>query len=191
MSDSEALRRHLGKALLARPLTSLTRTDPALVERLVAARQRLVPPRGHRALPRIAQGILAFRLQGARTPWPDLKYACYGIARRTDWEGRLLLDDPRTCDALLDAVAALAPARPRAFAACCKGLRTAWNDDITPASNALGATAQRNASRIAEFLRRHSQMIPETAVDRLAAPCPPRNPGLAPPATGHPSGASS
>lgn len=158
MNNTEALRRQLAKSLLARPLASLEASDPALLQRLAAARQRLTPPRGHRALPRIAQGIMAFRMLGAKASWPDLKYACYGIARRTDWEGRLLLDDSRACDALLDAVATLAAPRPRAFAACCKGLQTAWVEDIAPAGDRLGAVAQRNASRIAEFLRRQSPL---------------------------------
>lgn len=154
MSATEELRQQLARALLARPLAALATADPAALQGLAAARQRLAPPRGHRALPRIAQGILAFRLLGRQTPYPDLKYACYGIARPTDWEGRLLLDDARLCDELLAAVAALQYRRPWIHAACCKGLAAAWTEDIAPALERLGQTGRRNAERLADFLRR-------------------------------------
>lgn len=154
MSAAEELRQQLARALLARPLPTLATADPAALQGLAAARQRLAPPRGHRALPRIAQGILAFRLLGRQTPYPDLKYACYGIARPTDWEGRLLLDDARLCGELLAAVGALAVRRPWIHAACCKGLHSAWTADIAPAGERLGATARRNAELLADYLRR-------------------------------------
>lgn len=153
MSAAEELRQQLARALLARPLPTLATADPAALQALAAARQRLAPPRGHRALPRIAQGILAFRLLGRQTPYPDLKYACYGIARPTDWEGRLLLDDARLCDELLAAVAALAARRPWVHVACCKGLAAAWAADIAPVRDGFGTSASRNIDRLAEFLR--------------------------------------
>lgn len=154
MNAAEELRQQLARTLLARPLPGLATADPAALQGLAAIRQRLGPPRGHRALPRIAQGILAFRLLGRQTPYPDLKYACYGIARPTDWEGRLLLDDARLCGELLAAVAALAVRRPWVYAACCQGLQSAWAADIAPAGGRLGATARRNTGLLADFLRR-------------------------------------
>lgn len=154
MNATEALRQQLARALLARPLAALATADPAALQSLAAARQRLAPPRGHRALPRIAQGILAFRLLGRQTPYPDLKYACYGIARPTDWEGRRLLDDARLCGELLAAVGALAVRRPWVYAACCRGLAAAWAADIAPVRDGSGAGTRRNIDLLAEFLRR-------------------------------------
>ena len=80
--------------------------DSELLRRLTTARQALTPPRGRHALPRIAQGVMAFRMQGSKTPYPDLKYACYGLARPTDWDSRVLLEEPQKCDELLTALAA-------------------------------------------------------------------------------------
>lgn len=154
MSATEELRQQLARALLARPLAALATADPAALQGLAAARQRLAPPRGHRALPRIAQGILAFRLLGRQTPYPDLKYACYGIARPTDWEGRLLLYDARLCDELLATVAALQHRRPWMYAACCQGLAAAWAADIATTGETPGITAHANAGKLANFLRR-------------------------------------
>lgn len=158
MSEIADLREALNRVLLARTLPDLATPDAETAQRLITARQALAPPRGHFASPRIAQGTLAFRLQRQHTPYPDLKYACYGIARPTDWSGRQLLEEANACDDLLAAVEALATRRPQAFAACCRGLRQAWTRDIAPAPEKLGATARQNAARIAAFLRRYPQV---------------------------------
>jgi hypothetical protein len=130
MSDLDHLAQLLRRRFVAASAsTTLAQSDPTLLARLAATRQRLVPPRGHRSTARIAQGVMAFRLAGTATGYPALKYACYGVARPMDWEGRLLLGEERQLARLLDAVDALRP-HPRQFAACCRGLLAAWHDDI-------------------------------------------------------------
>ena len=126
--------------------------DSELLRRLTTARQALTPPRGRHALPRIAQGVMAFRMQGSKTPYPDLKYACYGLARPTDWDSRVLLEEAQKCDELLTAVAALRPHDPPAFAACCKALQWSWDSDIAPASDKLSSGAKENGRKLGAFL---------------------------------------
>jgi hypothetical protein len=156
MNDLDQLRQRLNKVLLTRPLTGLTANDATLLARLTASRQTFSPPRGHRALPRVAQGVMAFRLHGRETPYPDLKYACFGVARPTDWDGRLLLDDGQLVDALLAAVAQRAGRQPKIFAACLRGLAHAWTADIANADASLGRSAQQNSRKIADFLATHN-----------------------------------
>ena len=151
MNDSQALRQHLGKIFSNRPLNALASSDARLVARLTSVRQALTPVGGHRSLPRIAQGIMAFRLQRRHTPYPELKYACYGLARPTDWEGRLLLNDSQLCDDLLAALSALLPRQPQAFAACCRGLRQALASDIAE----LPTPDNANLGKIIAFLSRY------------------------------------
>lgn len=160
MNEIDDLRQRLSRALLGRaPGPALSTPDPAGLQQLAQARQRLVPPRGRHALPRIAQGVLAFRLRGSHTPYPDLKYACLGIARPTDWEGRLMLDDDPLCEALLAALSRLQQRRPWAFAQCCRSLGAAWANDIAPHAENLSATARQNAGRLAEFLHRSAAYL--------------------------------
>lgn len=126
--------------------------DTTLIQRLTTARQALTPPRGRHAQPRITQGVMAFRMQGRQTPYPDLKYACYGLARASDWDNRVLLDDARQVDELLAAVAALQALDRHAFAACCRALQRSWDRDIAPASNKLGSDAKQNGRKLGAFL---------------------------------------
>lgn len=148
--DAEQLRHLLNSQFLNRGWRDLG--DAELLQRLTSARQALTPPRGRYALPRIAQGVMAFRVQGRHTPYPDLKYACYGLARATDWDNRVLLDDAQKCDELLTAVAALRPRQPRAFAACCRALQRSWDTDIAPTSNKLSSSAKENGRKLGAFL---------------------------------------
>ncbi len=146
----EQLRQLLNSRFLAHDLRPLG--DSALLERLTTARQALTPPRGRYALPRISQGVMAFRMQGRHTPYPDLKYACYGLARATDWDNRVLLDEAQKCDDLLAAVAALRPLDKHAFAACCRALQRCWDADIAPASGKLSQSAKDNGRKLGAFL---------------------------------------
>lgn len=157
-SDSTALQLLLERKLLGHNLDKLALNDPALLERLGIARQALAPPRGRHAQPRIAHGVLAFRVQGRRTPYPELKYACYGVALATDWEGRRLLDDDRLIDELLHTVANLRVSHPARFAACCRALQYAWHTNIAPDDAAAARTRPRPKNqKIANFLLRHTQ----------------------------------
>jgi hypothetical protein len=150
LKDADHLRQLLNSQFLARGLRDIG--DSELLRRLTTARQALTPPRGRHALPRIAQGVMAFRMQGSKTPYPDLKYACYGLARPTDWDSRVLLEEAQKCDELLTAVAALRHRDLPAFAACCKALQWSWDMDIAPASEKLSSGAKENGRKLGAFL---------------------------------------
>lgn len=155
MKELEQLRQFLNRSLRSGQPWPVSPEQATQQQRLAAVRQHLAPPRGRHALPRIAQGVLAFRLQRRATPYPDLKYACYGLARPTDWEGRLLLDDERLCADLLAAVAALRPQQPADFAACWRALQRAWTTDIATGSDTLSPAGRRNAAQVAAFLEQN------------------------------------
>jgi hypothetical protein len=181
MSDSAALQALLERRFLSRNLDKLALNDSSLLERLSRTRQALAPPRGRHAPPRLAHGVLAFRIQGRNTPYPDLKYACYGIdddrlidellhtvatrptcpaALSTDWEGRRLLDDRPPADdrdELLHTVANLRLSHPTQFAACCRALQYAWHTNIAPDDVAANHRPRPKNQKIANFLLRHTQ----------------------------------
>jgi len=126
--------------------------DLAPLARLNAARQALAPPRGRFSDARIARGVMAFRMSGEKTAYPDLKYACYGIARPMDWTGRILLAEARQFDQLLAAVRAQ-ESRPRQLAACCRGLQAAWQADIEQNGDLLKAAhMQAGIAKLRGFL---------------------------------------
>ncbi|MDD2885234.1 MAG: hypothetical protein PHT48_09345 [Dechloromonas sp.] len=103
--------------------------DASIPTRWRAVEQALLPLRGHRSAERVAQGVVALRLAGSETAYPEIKYACHGLARPMDWDGRLLIDEPGMLDALLAALDRLRY-RPRCYAACYRGLLAAWTQDI-------------------------------------------------------------
>lgn len=152
MKDTEQLRQQLGQRFLARRTGSgrinVNGNDPALHQRLSELRQRLSPPRGRHSLPRIAQGVLAFRIQGRATPYPHLKYACYGVARPTDWDNRLIIDDQALLLALLDAVTAL---QAKHHAACHRALHLGWSTAQAESAD-LSRSARENLQLIGHFL---------------------------------------
>ena len=130
-------------------------SDPQLLARLAAYRPSALTPRGHRSLQRIARGVLAFRLHGEKTTRPDLKYACYGLARPVDWEGRLLIDDAPLYRRLLATVDAL-ERHPSAFRDCFRGLLGAWLEDLLPNPEQAAHRASLRAyleSRLPTLLR--------------------------------------
>lgn len=71
---------------------------------------------------------MAFRLARGKASHADLKYACHGVARPVDWEGRILLAGA-LLDTLLAAVEGLR-GQPRHYCECYRGLLTAWLADI-------------------------------------------------------------
>lgn len=152
MKDAEQLRQLLGQRFLTRRTGSasvnINGNDTALQQRLSELRQRLSPPRGRHSLPRIAQGVLAFRIQGRATPYPHLKYACYGVARPTDWDNRLIIDDQALLLALLDAVVAL---HAKHHAACRRALHLGWSAAQAESAD-LSRSARENLQLIGHFL---------------------------------------
>ena len=134
--------------------------DASLLARLSAARQSLAPPRGRFSDARIAQGVMAFRIGGLKTRYPDLKYACYGVARPTDWKGRILLGELRELNQLLLAVRAQQDS-PHHFAVCCCGLQSAWQCDIETNKELLNAKEmQPGIDKLRQFLDEIRKELP-------------------------------
>lgn len=152
MQDTEHLRQQLKQGFTLRQ--QRPPHDPQLHEQLSELRQRLSPPRGRHSLPRIAQGVLAFRIQGRETPYPHLKYACYGVARPTDWENRLIIDDRPLLRALLDAVTTLQAKHHPAHTACRVALHLGWSTALTD-NTELSRSARENLQLIADFLNQN------------------------------------
>lgn len=158
MDDLDILRRDLRRALAGRPKAAQALFPATAHARLLAAIRDIGPARGHRHTPHIARGVMAFRMARRDTPYPDLKYACHGIARQVDWEGRRLIDDPRMVADLLAAVAAL-PAEPQTpyRRDCCRAL-------LAARQNAALEDASPDAERwrpVDDFLR--AQDLPPAA----------------------------
>jgi len=130
--DLNKLRQGLRAALNIRAETTLNQLPTASLRRLETVRRQLSPPRGHRSDERIARALLSFRMLREKTPFPDIKYACYGIARTTDWGGRTLLDEPVLFNMLLNLINEL-PSNGRRQRWCKAGLISAWKKDIEPA----------------------------------------------------------
>lgn len=149
----EQLSQQLRRRFVAiRSSTTLAQTEPALLARLNAARDALRPPRGRFADARMAQGVMAFRIAGRQTAYPELKYACYGVARAMDWEGRVLLAEAPQLALLLDGVRALRD-RPRHFAACCRALQRAWDLDIAGLEASAAEPVHAGIATLGRFLR--------------------------------------
>lgn len=130
--DLNELRQGLRAALGIRADTSLNQLPTSSLHRLETVRRQLSPPRGHRSDERIARALLSFRMLREKTPFPDIKYACYGIARTTDWGGRTLLDEPVLFNTLFNLINEL-PNNGRRQRWCKAGLISAWKNDIEPA----------------------------------------------------------
>jgi hypothetical protein len=82
---------------------------------------------GQRRAQRIARSVMALRLQGDHMDFVHLKYACYGLARASDWDSRCLLEDVALTQKLLAQVERLRPDERR-FQACCRGLLESWRE---------------------------------------------------------------
>lgn len=100
--------------------------DPtAMARALGAVRRAFGDMEALAASPRGARGVLALRVTGGRPGYLDIKYACYGIARNSGWDGRRPLDDERLVRNLLQQVDSL-QAVPRRFRQCYRGLLTGY-----------------------------------------------------------------
>ena len=153
MQDIEHLRQQLNQRFALRQQRGSS--EPQLQQQLSDLRQRLSPPRGHHALPRIAQGVLAFRIQGRETPYPHLKYACYGVARPTDWNNRLIIEDTQLFDTLLSAVITLKKTHPPAFSACCNALQVSQTLDLPNLEARQSIAIRQNSQKLADFCTLH------------------------------------
>ena len=132
--EIDALRRALRNAMSIRPDTGLNHLDSLPLRRLENVRRQFTPLRGHRSDERIVRAILSFRMQRENTPFPDIKYACYGIARITDWSGRTLLDESSLFNTLLTLISRY-PHQGRHDRMCRAGLVTAFENEIKPGMN--------------------------------------------------------
>lgn len=139
-------------------------TEEGTLARLNIVRQAFSPRRGRFSDGRVAKGVMAFRVAGEKTPYPDLKYACYGVARPMDWEGRILLVESYQLDQLLRAVQALSR-WPHRFSACRRALQ-ATADIVAAELREAPAGDYRQAG-----LARLERFLVETAA--LTLPMPP------------------
>lgn len=161
MNELEQLGQQLRRRFAAiRSSTTLAQTEPALLARLNAARDALRPPRGRFADARIAQGVMAFRIAGRNATYTELKYACYGVARPMDWEGRILLAETSQLALLLAGVQAL-QARPRHFAACCRALQRAWDLDIAGPDAPITDHMRPGIATLGRFLQEARGALPD------------------------------
>lgn len=151
----ERLRHALHQALAGRPKSSAALFPKTAGTRLLAAIQAIGPGRGHRHPPHVAHGVMAFRLHGPETPAPELKYACYGIARQVDWDGRRLIDEPRKIAELLAALSALALLKngQPPFRDCCRGLLAAWQESAEERARDEAAGDANRWQALGEFLQ--------------------------------------
>jgi len=125
VSAADSLASKLRRAFDERPGLDLAVPAPEVTARLAAVREALGEQRGRRSVSRLARGVMSLRLLGRRVAWPEIKYACHGVARAMDWEKRIVLEDSHLLNELLLAVEALR-GRPYRFAECCRGLQAAW-----------------------------------------------------------------
>ncbi len=162
MNDLEQLTQTLRRRfVLVGATESQNAPDASLLARLNWVRRSLAPPRGRFSDARIAQGVMAFRIAGLKTSYPDLKYACYGVARPIDWKGRILLGELRELNQLLLAVRAQQGSLHH-FAVCCCGLQSAWQCDIEKNENLLNAKdMQPGIEQLRQFLNEIRNELPD------------------------------
>jgi hypothetical protein len=81
-----------------------------------------------------------------------LKYACYGLARASDWDSRCLLEDVALTQKLLAQVERLRPDERR-FQACCRGLLESWREIAERPAETLNLPAcQQGKTMLQDFL---------------------------------------
>ena len=169
MKPLEQLEQILRRRFMPSSAEAVHAGGESVLARLSQARQALSPPRGRFSDERIAQGVMAFRVAGEKTPYPKLKYACYGVGRPMDWEGRILLAESQQFDQLLRAVRALHHS-PYRFAACRRALRAAA--DIVAAelheASSLGDCRQAGFARLQHFLAETT--APDTPLRPMSLP---------------------
>jgi hypothetical protein len=151
MPALKALETRLRHALSGRPRQLAWGDAFAMRNALASVRLAFGDRRGMTREQRIAQSVMAFRLQGQNTDFVRLKYACLGLAQPTDWDARRLLEDEKLLQTLLRQVAALRHDKRR-FAACRRNLQISLEQATakeTPPSPAM----TRNLEMLRAFLR--------------------------------------
>lgn len=101
--------------------------------RMMAVARVFAPPRGRFQRENVVKGILAFQLRGEKTPYPALKYACYGLGIPMNWSGQRLVEDEKAVRLLLATVDRLRH-RPVCFRMCCRALAMARAADSSSAA---------------------------------------------------------
>jgi hypothetical protein len=123
------LEERVARALSGYPRQLLFGASVQMRASLEGARDLAGNRRGMAEAERVAQGLMALRLQEA----PDfvrLKYACHGLARAADWDSRRVLADMALVNKLLLRVAALKDDERR-FQSCRRALLNALKEAET------------------------------------------------------------
>ena len=163
----EKLQARLQETLAGRPRQLAWGHPQAMSQSLERVRIALRGRRGMDREQRIARGVMAFRIQGERTDFVALKYACHGLSQPMDWESRRLLDDREQVERLLRRVLDFA-ADPRRFAACYRGL-------LASCQQARAADFPRDGP-LAANLRRLEHFLHQAQEARLPGAAPPALP---------------
>ncbi|MDR1889384.1 MAG: hypothetical protein LBQ81_08440 [Zoogloeaceae bacterium] len=147
------LAKRLAAAFEGRP-RQLAWGAPAIMRQSLEAVRNLADNRrGASREQRIARGIMALRIQGG-AEFVHLKYACYGLARASDWDSRRLLEEVALVQKLLMQVERLYPDKRR-FQACCRGLLQSWREIAElPAAILNNPACQQGKSMLRDFLFR-------------------------------------
>ncbi|MDR3159179.1 MAG: hypothetical protein LBU11_09275 [Zoogloeaceae bacterium] len=128
------LETRLTAALAGRPRKLSFGASPRMRASLEGARDLAGNRRGMAEAERVAQGLMALRLQ-ENPGFVRLKYACRGLARAADWDSRRMLTDRALVEKLLSRVAALKNDERR-FQSCRRALLAALREaDALPESS--------------------------------------------------------
>ncbi|WP_415035730.1 hypothetical protein [Azonexus sp.] len=162
----EKLQARLQETLAGRPRQLAWGAPQAMSQSLERVRIALRARRGMDREQRIARGLMAFRMLGAKTAFVPLKYACYGLALPVDWEARRLLAERQSLEILLRRVGDFSE-DPRRFAACYRGLLSSCQQaraENFPAASALAD----NLRHLENFLRTNAPHVGSALRDELA-----------------------
>ncbi|MDR1351261.1 MAG: hypothetical protein LBJ59_10930 [Zoogloeaceae bacterium] len=128
------LETRINAALAGRPRQMAFSASARMRASLEGARDLAGSRRGMAEAERVAQGLMALRLQ-ENPDFVRLKYACYGLARAADWDSRRVLADVALVNKLLLRVAALKNDERR-FQSCRRALLAALKEaDALPESS--------------------------------------------------------
>ncbi|MDR3352914.1 MAG: hypothetical protein LBO00_07950 [Zoogloeaceae bacterium] len=148
----KALEQCLYETLKNRPRQLAWGDLPRMQASLAAVRARFGGRSSLTRAQRIAQSLMAFRLQGKKAQFLTLKYACAGLTQPMAGDSRVLLEDEALLQTLLQAIDALRP-DPRRFQACRQALRDACQQAMREAGIQGCHPQYRNLQRLQRFLQ--------------------------------------